>query len=119
MNSVLYIVQLERTAGQFDQFLLCISVVSKIIRERNSITGLTKEKWPLSILESCESTETGVILKFDTVKRDKQTRTYVIEDEKDRQVSNFTLIVGGIFSPSICLDQKHIFLKFIVNLKCF
>lgn len=96
MNSVLYIVQLERTAGQFDQFLLCISVVSKIIRERNSITGLTKEKWPLSILESCEATEQGVILKFDTVKRDKQTRTYVIEDEKDRQVRhrtrNFTLI---------------------------
>lgn len=65
-------------------------IVCRQLKEREVLCGKTHERWTMASLLSCirmggESPAARVQLTFDTVRRDRQERVYIM-DEKDAQV---------------------------------
>ncbi|KDR23218.1 serine/threonine-protein kinase 11-interacting protein [Zootermopsis nevadensis] len=84
----LYLVQRQQLGTQrADEFFL--AVTERNLKEREVLSGKTHEKWTMASLLTC--TRTGgqtpaatVQLTFDTVRRNRQERVYIM-DEKDAQ----------------------------------
>lgn len=71
-------------------------IISRQLKEREVLCGKTHERWTMESLLSCnrirgEGPTATVHLTFDTVRRDRQERVYVME-EKDAQVINSSII---------------------------
>ncbi|XP_058455943.1 uncharacterized protein LOC131433132 isoform X2 [Malaya genurostris] len=67
---------------------LCLIISDVSIREKNS--GKTKTRWGIKTLQACERpTSTSITLLFDTVKKDKKTRTYEIDEVTCQQLEQF------------------------------
>uniref|UniRef100_A0A336MPB6 CSON003607 protein n=1 Tax=Culicoides sonorensis TaxID=179676 RepID=A0A336MPB6_CULSO len=74
-DEVTYICVNEQTE---EELFLVIS--DRHIRERDTLTGHTINKWSLKTLQSCERVKSDVIsLQFDTVKKNKKMRNYRLE----------------------------------------
>lgn len=59
----------------------------------------TKTKWSLKILESCDRIKSNTLrINFDTVKKDKQERVYVVEED---------LCQVRIFVHLVCAKLNH------------
>ncbi|XP_069674529.1 serine/threonine-protein kinase 11-interacting protein isoform X2 [Periplaneta americana] len=84
----LYLVQRQRRGGlETDEFFLVVT--DKGLKEREVLCGRTLERWTMSSLLSCvqigsENQTSSVQLTFDTVRRDRQERIYIL-DRKDAQ----------------------------------
>ncbi|XP_031624564.1 serine/threonine-protein kinase 11-interacting protein isoform X5 [Contarinia nasturtii] len=84
-NETIYLVINE--TNQIDLFLI---VSEQSIREKNSLTSKTINKWKMTMLESCEHISTDVIrIRFDTIKRDKRERTYKMEKGEGKKLDDF------------------------------
>lgn len=84
-NETIYLVTIE--SNQAELFLI---VSDQSIREKNTQTGRTINKWTMTMLESCEHISTDVVrIRFDTIKRDKRERVYKMEKDLGRKLDNF------------------------------
>lgn len=80
-NEKIYLV--TNQANKMDVFVL---VSDKSIREKNSLTSKTINKWNMTMLESCERVKRDVLcIRFDTLKRDKKERLYQMTDQDEAQ----------------------------------
>lgn len=78
-NETIYLV--TNDANKMDLLLI---VSDQSIREKNSLTGRTINKWAMAMLESCECIRTDVVcIRFDTIKKDKRERTYRMTESGD------------------------------------
>lgn len=83
-NETIYLAKNE--ANQMDVILI---VSDQSIREKNELTAKTINKWTMNMLESCERIGADVVrIRFDTVKRDKQERTYQLEKGQGRRLDD-------------------------------
>lgn len=84
-NETIYFV--TNDTNQTEHFLV---VSDQSIKEKNTLTGRTTNKWTLTMLESCEHISVDVVrIRFDTVKRDKRERVYKMEKDQGRTLDNF------------------------------
>lgn len=75
-NETIYLV--TNDTNQMEIFLV---VSDQSIREKNTLTGKTINKWAMTMLESCERISTDVVrIHFDTIKKDKRVRTYKMSE---------------------------------------
>ncbi|XP_037957232.1 uncharacterized protein LOC119687114 isoform X2 [Teleopsis dalmanni] len=59
-----------------------LTISSNFLREKDTLSQRTRTKWSLKILESCERVKSNTLrIHFDTVKVDKQSRIYTVEDD--------------------------------------
>ncbi|XP_062545244.1 serine/threonine-protein kinase 11-interacting protein isoform X2 [Armigeres subalbatus] len=88
--------------GNPKDIILVVSDVS--IREKDG--DKTKTRWGIKTLEACERpTSTSITLLFDTIKKDKKTRTYEVDDQSCQELESF---LRGILSkrPLSEMNQK-------------
>lgn len=85
-NETIYLV-----TNDINQTELFLIVSDESVREKNSLTGKTINKWAMTMLESCEHISTDVVrIRFDTVKKDKRERTYkMIENGLGKKLDDF------------------------------
>ncbi|XP_055544801.1 uncharacterized protein LOC129729914 isoform X2 [Wyeomyia smithii] len=82
-NERCYVVNVKGSATE-----ICLIISDTSIREKDG--GKTKTRWGIKTLQACErSTSTSITLLFDTVKKDKKTRTYEIDDHTCQDLESF------------------------------
>ncbi|PSN37569.1 hypothetical protein C0J52_12646 [Blattella germanica] len=81
----LYLVQRHRQGNQMlgEYFLV---ITERWLKEKEALSGKTLEKWAVDSLLSCikagvENSAIVVQLTFDTIRRDRQERLYIMEEE--------------------------------------
>ncbi|XP_065078704.1 serine/threonine-protein kinase 11-interacting protein isoform X2 [Ochlerotatus camptorhynchus] len=83
---------------------ICLVVSEASIREKDG--EKTKTRWGITTLEACERpTSSSITLLFDTIKKDKKTRTYEIDEQSCQELEQF---LRGILSkrPLSEMNQK-------------
>uniref|UniRef100_A0A1B6DEH5 Serine/threonine-protein kinase 11-interacting protein n=2 Tax=Clastoptera arizonana TaxID=38151 RepID=A0A1B6DEH5_9HEMI len=76
----LWIVQRKTVNNKKEELFLSLS--EKELREKNSKTGRTEEKWFLESIESCikiSNDPVTIQITFDTIKKDRRERVYIME----------------------------------------
>lgn len=67
---------------------ICLIISNTSIREKHN--GKTKTRWGMKTLQACERpTSTSIVLLFDTIKKDKKTRTYDMEETSCQDLEHF------------------------------
>ncbi|XP_038109345.1 uncharacterized protein LOC6041308 isoform X2 [Culex quinquefasciatus] len=78
-----YMVKIKESPTEF-----CLIVSEASIREKDN--GKTKTRWGIKTLQACERpTSTTIILLFDTIKRDKKSRTYEADELTCQELEHY------------------------------
>uniref|UniRef100_A0A1Q3FB54 Putative leucine-rich repeat protein n=1 Tax=Culex tarsalis TaxID=7177 RepID=A0A1Q3FB54_CULTA len=78
-----YMVKIKGNSAEF-----CLIVSEASIREKDN--GKTKTRWGIKTLQACERpTSTSIILLFDTIKRDKKSRTYEADELTCQELEHY------------------------------
>ncbi|XP_012283278.1 serine/threonine-protein kinase 11-interacting protein isoform X2 [Orussus abietinus] len=109
-NGDLYLVQKKVGPESFEEVFLVIT--SEDVKERDSISGKVKYRWATNTVLSCvmgRGTPTTVDIIFDTTRKDRQNRVYIVEpDEAKKIVATF----------GETLSVRPIILKIFKCMKC-
>lgn len=85
-NETIYLVT-NQSNNNAEIFLV---VSDQSIREKNSSSGKTNNKWTMTMLESCERISSDVLrIRFDTIQRNKRERVYQLEKDEGRKLDDF------------------------------
>ncbi|XP_067012094.2 serine/threonine-protein kinase 11-interacting protein isoform X2 [Anabrus simplex] len=88
VEQMLYTVQRLRPGTQRAEELF-FAVTERYLKERDAHTGRTRERWAMDTLLSCLrvcNCPVTVQLTFDTIRRDRQEREYIMEDEEAQEL---------------------------------
>ncbi|XP_063216665.1 serine/threonine-protein kinase 11-interacting protein isoform X2 [Bacillus rossius redtenbacheri] len=108
----LYLVQKHRPGVDILDELFLV-VTDSHVKERDSVSGKTKERWTMETLLSCTKTSNDPVtvqLTFDTVRRDRQERLYIMDEEDAEQLMR---------ALSEILDSRSLTAMNQVAFRCF
>ncbi|XP_051160698.1 serine/threonine-protein kinase 11-interacting protein isoform X2 [Leptopilina boulardi] len=83
----LYLVQKKKNEQNLEEVFLIVT--SEEVKERDYITGKLKFRWSTETVLSCvmgRGTPTTVNIIFDTTRKDRQTRTYLVEIDDAKKI---------------------------------